>query len=77
MASPLPNPDDSDFVTWANCVGVSFNLLVPVASSEDLWKDWVCSLVPIRELGVVPNPMSFETWQEWAVYFINSLQQKP
>ena len=77
MASPIILPDYSEFTEWANQLGLSLGLVLPIAESEEKWKEWVASLFIIKTLGSIPNPAPFDNWRKWATYFINSYKPSP
>lgn len=67
-------PIGLDFLTWANSLYESLpQLNLPMATSEDEWKDWAESLILDNDLVNVPLPESFTSWQNWAEYFLNNV----
>ncbi len=72
----IVSPDHMEFIPWAQSVTVSCKgCNIPDPVSEDKWKDWAASLVPLRGLGVVPSTDHFDKWQDWAYNFIRSVKQ--
>lgn len=67
-------PYGIDFVTWTNTLYDSLpQLNLPMATTEDEWKDWAESMILDNDLVDVPLPESFTSWQNWAEYFLNNV----
>jgi len=68
-------PINIDFITWTSNISIDLpNLNFPVARDESDWKSWARYTIDLNQLAGVPNPQYFDTWQEWANYFVNNVQ---
>jgi hypothetical protein len=67
-------PRNIDFVTWAANLYIDLpNLNIPLAMSEETWKEWAQIMLLENELVNVPLPDNFTDWQNWADYFVNNV----
>lgn len=67
-------PRDIDFLTWTATLFTDLpNLNIPLAESEQNWKDWAETMLLENDLVNIPLPENFENWRDWADYFVNSL----
>jgi hypothetical protein len=67
-------PRDIDFLTWsANLYTDLPNLNIPLATSEETWKEWAETMLLENEIVSVPLPDNFDNWQNWADYFVNNV----
>jgi hypothetical protein len=66
VKSPIPLPIHISFCDWANQLWLSINELVPIAFSENKWREWAQSLNTLNSFSSIPDPNKFKTWQDWA-----------
>lgn len=67
-------PRNIDFVTWVANLYIDLpNLNIPLAVSEETWKELVQTMLLENELVNVPLPDNFTDWQNWADYFVNNV----
>lgn len=72
-------PVHISFMRWASQIRNDFpDISIPVAESEDTWRDWASQLIHGNNLSNVPLPdkISYprnEDWSTWAAYFINGV----
>ena len=67
-------PRNIDFVTWVANLYIDLpNLNIPLAMSEETWKQWAQIMLLENELVNVPLPDNFTDWQNWADYFVNNV----
>ena len=74
MVGAIVVPYGIDFITWTCTLYDSLpQLNLPMATTEDEWKDWAESMILDNDLVNVPLPESFDSWQNWAEYFLNNV----
>lgn len=70
----IVSPQGIDFMTWAANLYIDLpNLNIPLATSEENWKEWARTLLLENVLVNVPLPDNFGNWQNWADYFVNNV----
>lgn len=72
MSSPVITPMHIGFVAWANQLWLSFDVFLPLATSEETWQEWAASVYALSTLEGVPNPSDFKNWRDWAALVLNS-----
>ncbi len=71
------------FSRWANQIKNDFpNVSIPVATSEEEWREWAAQLISANDLANVPRPTKLaypnqEDWKLWAGFFINGIYSTP
>lgn len=66
----IPQPQGLQFVKWGAIVAeqlAGFGIQAP--ASEETWQGWAASLLQEPELGLMPSPLGFNDWHDWASSF--------
>jgi hypothetical protein len=67
-------PHGITFLDWADNLFTDItNLNLPLAESEENWKEWAETLILDNDLTNVPLPENFNDWRIWAEYFIKNV----
>lgn len=65
-------PVGIDFITWTCTLYDDLpHLNIPLATSEEDWKEWAETLIVDNDLVNFPLPENFKDWRNWAEYFVN------
>jgi hypothetical protein len=66
-------PNNINFIDWTSTLEVDLpDLDIPLATSESKWKEWVLNFIDDNKLSQVPLPDKFNSWRDWADYFVTS-----
>lgn len=67
------------FVEWSDFMYPDLEEYGPImqASSENDWKNWGSSLLSLDGIAALaaPSPYEFSDWKEWAMRFVEALDQ--
>lgn len=67
-------PTEIDFMDWSRSLYIDLpHLQIPLALSEDAWKEWAVLLCDLNQLSPnIPIPYTYDDWREWAHYFLQN-----
>ena len=66
----IPQPQGIEFVPWGELVAeqlAAYGIHAP--DSEDSWQEWAQRLLHEPQLGLMPLPLGFSDWRDWASSF--------
>jgi hypothetical protein len=68
-----------EFLPWSKQIQEDLSdLVVPLASDRNSWRQWACELIISNELWDIPLPTSLvfpdlDDWRRWANYFTETI----
>lgn len=73
MSAVIPDPSSLEFLVWGNLVAEQLATYgVDAPTSEELWREWACSLLYVPQLADVPDPTAFGSWREWGTRLLET-----